>query len=233
MEEGIQGALNEKHRSGQPPKFTGREKAKLILIACSDPPEGRSRWGVRLLADKLVELKIVDSISRETVRKSKKGELEPWLRKRWCIGRITGEYLAQMEDILDLYEEACDPRYPCLCMDERPCQLIDDVLAPIPMKPGKPTKADDEYERKGTCSIFIICEPLTGWRYVEVRKQSTKVDYAEFMDKVSGMYLDMHLETEKIRVVQDNLNTHTYGSFYENFDPEKARSLKNLYEFHM
>jgi len=137
-----------------------------------------------------------------------------------------------MEDILDLYEEAYDPRYPSLCMDERPCQLIKDILAPIPMKPGKPIKADDEYERKGTCSIFIVCEPQTGWRYLEVRKQRTKVDYAEFMDKVSVMYLEMHPEVEKIRVVQDNLNTHTYGSFYENFNPEKARRLKNLFEFH-
>jgi len=133
-----------------------------------------------------------------------------------------------MEDILDLYEEPYDPKRPNLCMDERPCQLIDDVLTPIAMKPGKAMKYDYEYERKGTCCIFIACEPLTGWRYVEVRKRRTKVDYAQFMDTVSGMFP----EAETIRVVQDNLNTHTYGSFYENFDPEKARSLKNLFEFH-
>jgi len=96
------------------------------------------------------------------------------------------------------------------------------------MKPGKPKKADYEYERKGTCCVFIVCEPLTGWRYVEVRKRRTKVDYAEFMDKVSEMYP----EAEVMRVVQDNLNTHKYGSFYENFHPEKARSLKNRFEFH-
>jgi len=111
-----------------------------------------------------------------------------------------------MEDILGLYEEAYDPRYPF--------------------------KEDDEYERKGTCSIFIVCEPHTGWRYLEVGKQRPKVDYAEFMDRVSVMYQEMHPEVEKIRVVQDNLNTHTYGSFYENFNPEKARRLKNLFEFH-
>ena len=133
-----------------------------------------------------------------------------------------------MEDILDLYEEAYDPKRPNLCMDERPCQLIDDILSPIAMQPGKPKKVDYEYERKGTCCVFIACEPLTGWRYVEVHKRRTKVDYAQFMEKVSGMFP----EAETIRVVQDNLNTHTYGSFYENFDAEKARSLKNLYEFH-
>ncbi len=133
-----------------------------------------------------------------------------------------------MEDILDLYEEAYDPMRPVLCMDERPCQLIGDIVAPIPMKPGKPKKEDNEYERNGTCSVFIACEPLTGWRYLEVRKRRTKMDYAEFMERVSEQYPDAAV----MRVVQDNLNTHTYGSFYENFDPEEARNLKNLFEFH-
>ena len=130
-------------------------------------------------------------------------------------------------DILDLYEEPYDPEKPVICMDERPCQLIDEVVVPIPMKPGKPKKEDNEYERNGTCSVFIACEPLTGWRYLEVRKRRTKMDYAEFMEKVSEQY-----DASVMRVVQDNLNTHTYGSLYERFDPEKARYLKNGFEFH-
>jgi len=133
-----------------------------------------------------------------------------------------------MEDILDLYEEAYDPKRPVVCIDERPCQLIDDILTPIPMKSGKAKKVDYQYERKGTCSVFIACEPITGWRYVEVRKRRTKMDYAAFMEKVSLMFPD----ADVIRVVQDNLNTHTYGSFYENFDAEKARRLKNRFDFH-
>ena len=137
-----------------------------------------------------------------------------------------------MEDILDLYEEPYDPKRPVIGVDERPCQLIGDVVMPIPMKPGKPKKEDNEYERNGTCCVFIACEPLAGWRYLEVRKQRTKLDYAEFMEKVSEIYLEMHPEADVLRVVQDNLNTHTYGSFYERFDPEKARYLKNRFEFH-
>jgi len=133
-----------------------------------------------------------------------------------------------MEDILDLYEEPYDQNRPVLCIDERPCQLIGDVVAPIPMKSGKPKKEDNEYKRNGTCSVFIACEPLTGWRYLEVRKQRTKVDYAEFMDRLSGHYIDAAV----MRVVQDNLNTHNAGSFYERFDAEKARNLKNGFEFH-
>lgn len=133
-----------------------------------------------------------------------------------------------MEDILDLYEEPYDPKRPVLCVDERPCQLIGDIVAPIPMKPGKPKKEDNEYERNGTCCVFIACEPLTGWRYLEVRKRRTKRDYAEFMETVSVKYP----EAEVMRVVQDNLNTHKSGSFYERFAPEKARNLKNRFEFH-
>ena len=133
-----------------------------------------------------------------------------------------------MEEILDLYEEDYDPKRPVLCVDERPCQLIGDVVTPIPMKSGKPEKVDHEYERNGTCNVFIVCEPLTGWRYLEVRERRTKRDYAEFMDRVSEHYIDASV----MRVVQDNLNTHTYGSFYENFDPDEARSLKNRFEFH-
>jgi len=133
-----------------------------------------------------------------------------------------------MEDILDLYEEPYDQSRPVLCIDERPCQLIGDVVAPIPMKPGKPRKVDHEYERNGTCSVFIACEPLTGWRYLEVRKQRTKMDYAEFMDRMSEHYTDASV----MRVVQDNLNTHTPGSFYERFDAQKAWCLKNRFEFH-
>jgi hypothetical protein len=133
-----------------------------------------------------------------------------------------------MEDILDIYEEPYDQNHPVVCIDERPCQLIGDVVASIPMKSGKPKKEDNEYKRNGTCSVFIACEPLTGCRYLEVRKQRTKVDYAEFMDRVSEYYTDAAV----IRVVQDNLNTHNAGSFYERFDPEKARNLKNRFEFH-
>lgn len=133
-----------------------------------------------------------------------------------------------MEEILDLYEEAYDPKRPVLCVDERPCQLIDDFVASIPMKSGKPEKVDNEYKRNGTCNVFIVCEPLTGWRYLEVRERRTKRDYAAFMETVSVKYP----EAEVIRVVQDNLNTHTYGSFYTVFDAEEARSLKNRFEFH-
>jgi len=133
-----------------------------------------------------------------------------------------------MEDILDLYEQPYDPKHPVICYDERPCQLIDDVIVPIPMKPGKPRKRDHEYQRNGTCSILIAFEPLTGKRFIRVSEHHTKADYAYFMKELALQYLD----AETMKVVQDNLNTHTAGSFYSVFSPQEAFEMAKKFEYH-
>jgi hypothetical protein len=134
-----------------------------------------------------------------------------------------------MEDVLDLYERPYDSRYPVVCFDERPCQLLGEVKEPIPMKPGSAKKIDYHYKRNGTCSALVACEPLRGWRTVVPSDQRTKQDYAKFMKElVEKQYPD----AEKVIVVQDNLNTHTAGSFYESFDAETARKLARKLEFH-
>lgn len=135
-----------------------------------------------------------------------------------------------MEDVLDLYQRPYDPRYPQLCMDEKPCQLLGDTLVPIPMKPGKCYKYDHHYERKGVCTLFIAVEPLTGFRFAQVRKHRTRIDYAEFMKAVVN--LPRYAHAEKFRLVQDNLNTHTAGSFYQAFDAEEARQFTRKFEYH-
>lgn len=134
-----------------------------------------------------------------------------------------------MEDVLDLYSQPYDPKRPQLCMDERPCQLIGDVLAPMPMKADRPQRIDNEYERRGTCSIFIVFEPLAGWRWVQVKEQRTRVDYAYFMKEIVDVY---YPDAECIRLVQDNLNTHSGGSFYEAFPPEEAFRIAKKFEYH-
>lgn len=136
----------------------------------------------------------------------------------------------RMEDLLDLYELPYDPRYPVICFDERPCQLLGDEQVPIPMKPEKCYKYDHHYERKGTCCLLVAVEPLTGFRFVQVRKQRTKVDYAEFMQALTE--LPRYADVQGFRLVQDNLNTHTAGSFYQAFEPEEARHLKQQFEYH-
>ena len=133
-----------------------------------------------------------------------------------------------MEDILHLYELPYDPKRPVICIDERPCQLIDDILSPLPMEPGKPKRQDYHYQRNGVCTVFIAFEPLTGWRFVQVREQRTKKDYAAFMNALAQQYP----EAQKLVIVQDNLNTHTPGSFYAAFTPDEAFALTQRFEMH-
>jgi hypothetical protein len=133
-----------------------------------------------------------------------------------------------MEDVLDIYEQPYDPKHPVLCFDERPCQLIGDAIVPIPIKPGSPKKEHYEYVRNGTCCIFMAFEPHKGKRFVRVKERRTMVDYADFMKMLANQYP----EAEAIRLVQDNLNTHTSGSFYEALPPEDAFTLAKRFEYH-
>jgi len=133
-----------------------------------------------------------------------------------------------MEDVLDQYEQPYDLKHPLICFDERPCQLIDDIIVPIPMKPGKPRKRHHEYKRNGICSILIAFEPHTGKRFIKVLKHRTRVDYALFMKWLLQQYPD----AEFLNIVQDNLNTHTKASFYKAFLPQEAFELSKKFEFH-
>jgi hypothetical protein len=134
-----------------------------------------------------------------------------------------------MEDILHLYEQPYDPLCPVVCFDERPCQLIGDILAPIPMKPGRSKRQSNEYTRHGTCCIFIAFEPLVGWRFVQVRARRTAMDYALFMQELVERRYPI---VDCIYLVQDNLNTHTPGSFYEAMIPEAAFHFAQKFELH-
>jgi hypothetical protein len=134
-----------------------------------------------------------------------------------------------MEEVLDLYEQPYDPLRPVVCFDERPCQLLGDVLVPIPMKLGRTKRQDYEYERKGTCCIFLAFEPLRSWRFIQVRTQRTATDYASFMKELVETYYPV---VDRIQLVQDNLNTHTPGSFYQALAPEEAFSWAQKFELH-
>jgi len=136
----------------------------------------------------------------------------------------------RMEDLLDLYALPYDPEYPVICFDERPCQLLGDTLVPVPMQPGKCYKYDYHDERNGVCTLFIAVEPLAGFRFGQVRTQRTKVDYAEFMKAL--VELPRYADIKGVRLVQDNLNPHTAGAFYQAFAPNEAWRLKHLFEYH-
>jgi hypothetical protein len=132
-----------------------------------------------------------------------------------------------MEMVLDVYKRPLDPRYPVVCMDESPKQLIGETKIPIPASPGQPAKHDYEYKRNGVCNIFIACEPLAGKRMVTVTERKTKQDWSCFIEKIAEQYES----AEKITLVMDNLNTHSPGALYETFPPEKAKALWNRFEF--
>ena len=127
---------------------------------------------------------------------------------------------------MDCYGRGYDPKNPVICFDERPCQLIENVLVPTLPSPGKDSREDYHYKRNGTCVVLLAIEPLTGKRIVEVREQKTKKDYSEFMRKVERAYR----KADKITLIQDNLNTHNPSSFYENMKAEAAFDLTNRFE---
>lgn len=131
-----------------------------------------------------------------------------------------------MEQVLDTYEQPYDARRPVVCFDERPCQLLGNVLIPLPMKPGRIERQDYHYKRHGTCAVLMAVEPLAGHRIVKVTEQKTKKDYAEFMKSLASNYP----EADKIVLVQDNLNTHNPSSFYETFNAPEAFALSQRFE---
>lgn len=134
-----------------------------------------------------------------------------------------------MEDVLDLYAEQPDPRRPRVCFDERPCQLLGDVQEPLPPAPGRARRQDYEYKREGTCNILGVYDLDRGRRYMQVTKQRTKREFAQAM---KALVDEQYPEAEVIRVVLDNLSTHTPAAFYDHFDPQTARRLTRKVEFH-
>lgn len=134
-----------------------------------------------------------------------------------------------MEDVLHQYEMPYDPLRPRICFDERPCFLIEDIGGIIPMSPGKVKRLHYAYKKNGSCSVFLAFEPHTGFRYVEVRARRTAADYAEFMQNLVAKH---YSHVQQIVLIQDNLNTHTPGSFYKLLPPQQAFELKEKFEPH-
>ena len=152
-------ALDEEPRPGAARKLSGPEEALLVATACSSPPEGRARRTPELLAGEMVRLTENERLSRETARRRlAENALKPWRQKRRRVPRVDGEYVARMEDVLDLYAEAPDPKWPVVCFDESPMQLIGEVRQPIPAAPGRVERYDYEYRRDGTANLFVALD---------------------------------------------------------------------------
>jgi transposase len=230
VEGNLERALSEEPRPGAERKLTGKEEALLVATACSSPPAGRARWTLELLADALVKLTPHENLSRETVRRRlAENHLKPWRKDMWCIPRVDADYVARMEDVLDLYAEAPDPKRPVVCFDESPIQLIGEVRQPIPARPGQIERYDCEYRRNGTANLFVFLDVNRPWRKVKATQRRTAEDFAACMRELT----DVHYPTaERIRVVLDNLSTHSAGALYQTFPANEARRVLRRLEFH-
>jgi len=156
--------------------------------------------------------------------------LKPWLRKGWCLPpKQDAEFVACMEDVLEVYHRPYDPKRPVVCMDETNKQLIGEVRPPQPHRPGRASHYDVEYVRNGTANVFLAFEPLAGKREVRVADTRKRRDWACFMQELlDGPYA----QAERVVLVMDQLNTHSVASFYEAFEPREARRLAERLEIH-
>ena len=244
-ESGLEAALRRKTRITPPvaSKITGDFEAKVIAAALGPPPEGRSRWTLRLLAEHCMEKKYIVSVSYVAIGELlNTNELKPHLSKYWCIPKQNDPaFVANMEDVLGIYQRPHCKNTPVVCMDEKPLQLLDEIRERISAKParidpdtqiqrcGYCEKIDSEYVRCGTASIFMFTEPLGGWRHVYALERRTKGVYAKMMRKIAD---EFYPECDRIIMVSDNLNTHDKASFYEAFPPQTAYRLAQKFEMH-
>jgi DDE superfamily endonuclease len=152
------------------------------------------------------------------------------LLKTWCIPpKADAAFVYHMEDVLQTYHRPYDPRFPVVCMDEASKQLIAEIAVPLPTTSGHAKRVDYEYARKGVCNQFVLCAPLRGWRHVKVTQRRTKRDWAWCIRELLEVY---YPEAVTLRLVLDNLNTHTGAALYDTFAPDKARRLLERLEFH-
>jgi hypothetical protein len=152
------------------------------------------------------------------------------LKEQWCIPpEADADFVCAMEDVLEVYHRPYDEKRPLVCLDEASKQLIGETVQPLPAEPGQLERFDYEYVRNGTINLFMISEPLLGWRQVAVTERRTAQDFAEVLRWVVE---DLHSEAEKVVLVMDNLNTHKLASLYETFPPEQARRIAERLEIH-
>lgn len=230
VERGLARALSEGPRRGGQRKLAATDEALLVATACSSPPAGRACWTLALLASAVVRLTTHASVSRSTIgRRLAENDLKPWQEKMWCVPHIDAPYVACMEDVLELYTTLPRPGTAVVCVDETPQQLIGEVRTVLPPTPGQPARHDYEYRRNGTANIFVAVDAHQPRRCTKVTARRTAVDFAEWLRDL----VDLHYAgTERVRLVLDNLSTHTPAALYQAFPPAEARRVLRRLEFH-
>lgn len=222
---GLEATINRKKRETPPvpAKVTGEVEAHVIALACGEPPEGYSRWTLRLLADKTVELGYIEiHIACYHINHTEKNELKPNLKKCWCIPpEHNAAFVAAMEDVLEVYSRPYDESYPVVCMDEKPVQFLADFRTGFRSKKDGVVYEDYQYIRNGTACIFLFTEPLAGWRYADAQERRTQQDWAR---QIEWLLSEQYPMAKKIVLVMDNLNTaqHCFSLCYIPSSARKA-----------
>ncbi len=230
VEGNLEGALSEEPRPGKGRKLSKNEEVLLVATACSKAPAGCARWTLKLLAGRMVELTEHGGLSRETVRRRlHENELKPWQRKMWCIAKVDAEYVARMEDVLDLYAKEPKPNHPVVSFDESPVQLIGEVREPVTAVPGQVLRYDSEYRRNGTANLFVMVDAHRPWRHVKVTDQRTGQDFAACMRDLADQH---YPRAQKIQLSWIICPPHSAASLYNTFAPAEARRIMSKIEFH-
>jgi transposase len=228
-ERGLSSALKDDPRPGQPVRLDDWIKSHIVALVCSDPPDGFDRWSLSLIQEKTINLGIVDEISRESIRLIlQEHDLKPWQQKSWCVPELDEEFIRCMEDVLSVYERPFSAKYPVVCVDEKPIQLIDHARPPSGLLPGHPEKIDFEYKRKGTANVFCAVEPKAGVYIGKVTEKRTAKEFAKFLSSLEQKYS----HAEKIVLVMDNLNTHKEKSLIDFYGKEKGAWIWSRFEVH-
>ena len=226
---GLDSALNDDSRPGQPAKLDDRIKVQIIAMVCSNPPEGFDRWTLELLKEKAEEQNIVNNISKESIRLIlKEHDLKPWQYKMWCVPSINDVYKDRMNEILDVYEKDYNIKEPVLCLDEKPVALFGDVRKMMPFGEGKANRMDYEYTRNGSVNVFCAVEPLKGIYFNKVTERRTGKDFAFFLREIYEFYKN----SSKVHLVMDNLSTHFKKPLVVNFGEEEGGKIWNKFEVH-
>jgi hypothetical protein len=226
VEQGLEAALVRKPQARPSRQRTlhGRAEARAHRSGRLHPargPQGVDHADARRSADRVGGRPL--GLRQDRAAGSQENELRPHFKQQWCIPpEANAEFVCRMEDVPEVYHRPYDEKRPLVCLDEASKQLVGEVIEPIPAEPGQPERFDSEYTRNGTADLFMISEPLLGWRAVKVTERPTAVDFAEV---VRWLVEEVHAEAEKVVLVMDNLNTHKLASLYEAFPPERARRI--------
>jgi hypothetical protein len=160
---------------------------------------------------------------------AQKNDLKPWRIRSWCIGKPSAQYVAKLEDVLDVYQRPYNAKRPVVCLDEKSKQLQTTPRGELVLQPGRPQRQDYEYVRQGVCNLFLAVEPLQGWRRVRVTERRTAFEFAE---QLRLLVEEDYPAAERVVLVTDNLNTHTPACLYERFAPAHARRIARKLEWH-